>query len=646
MTVQDRIPERLGPYQLVARLGEGGMGVVYLGRDAVHGTVAVKALRSAVAADPTVRRRLAREVDAMRRVHSPHVAEVIDADVTGTPPYIVTRHVPGRTLDDVVTQSGPLTGPALARLASGLAAALTAVHAAGVVHRDLKPGNVMLVNGQPVVIDFGIAQVPESTRITLTGMFMGTPGYLPPEVIEGKHGGPAADAHSFGATVAFAATGRPPFGTGSFETIFYRIMQGQPDLAGVPAPLAGLLTRTLARDPDRRPAAAELAAMTAALDPAALYPAALDAAALAPAAGQPAARRRRFRAARIAASPGAASRAGGASRTVADLPVAPKPPVPRPAIEAASFGDLLPPVSYQPDGAPDSGAAGGGAAGGGAAGGGAAGGGAAIGAVTIGAAGSPAGQLWGATSGSAPPAAADGGASSGAAPATGAPATASFGAARPDAVRRAASRWSPLVVGVIALLVAVSVLLPLAGTAASVAALIALRAADSTGAKLARRRARQGGRLTGFAVGFGYFPVALVRAAVRFVLLAPLALVSAGLAAVVAIIAVPLHPLPRAVACGAGALVACYGLGPGSGGCRQAIAGLFGAASRGAARRVTVNFVVIALAVAAATVAVTGQPAYWPAGHLSFQLAHMPGLHAVIADIRLTVRKLGAVIGW
>ncbi|HTZ30090.1 MAG TPA: serine/threonine-protein kinase, partial [Streptosporangiaceae bacterium] len=186
MTAQDHTPDRLGPYRLLERLGEGGMGVVYLAADEQQRRVAVKALRPAIAADPNARRRLAREVETMQRVRSPFVAEVLDADVTSDPPYIVTRYVSGQTLEDVVSQVGPLTGAHLARLASGLALALSAVHAAGVVHRDLKPGNVMIANGEPVVIDFGIAQVPDSTRLTQTGMFMGTPGYLAPEVIEGK----------------------------------------------------------------------------------------------------------------------------------------------------------------------------------------------------------------------------------------------------------------------------------------------------------------------------------------------------------------------------------------------------------------------------------------------------------------------------
>src|SRR5271170_5873149 len=284
MTTPDHA-DMLGPYRLLDRLGEGGMGVVYLADDPQQRKVAVKALRPAIAGDPNARRRLAREVETMRRVRSPFVAEVLDADVTSDPPYIVTRYVRGQTLEEVVGRSGPLTGPQLARLASGLALALAAVHAAGVVHRDLKPGNVMLANGEPVVIDFGIAQVPDSTRLTQTGMFMGTPGYLAPEVIEGKPSGPASDVHSWGATVAFGATGRPPFGTGAFETIFYRIINGQPDLDGFPAPLMALVAQALSRDPARRPDTAELCRRTAALDPSSMVSATAAAAAAAAAAG-------------------------------------------------------------------------------------------------------------------------------------------------------------------------------------------------------------------------------------------------------------------------------------------------------------------------------------------------------------------------
>src|SRR5215831_7072063 len=270
MTAEDQMPGRLGPYRLLGRIGEGGMGVVFMASDAGGQTVALKVLRSVVAEEPTARRRLAREVETMRRVRSPYVAEVIDADLAGDMPYIVTRYVAGPTLDQVVTESGPLPPAALFRLACGLADALAAVHAAGVVHRDLKPSNVMMLDERPVVIDFGIAQGPDATRLTMTGMFMGTPGYLAPEVIEGQPSSEASDVHAWGATVAFAATGHPPFGSGAYETVFYRIVNGQPDLTGAPAPLLPVLAAALARDPAHRPSAVQLRAQAAVLDPATL----------------------------------------------------------------------------------------------------------------------------------------------------------------------------------------------------------------------------------------------------------------------------------------------------------------------------------------------------------------------------------------
>ncbi|MFC7732522.1 serine/threonine-protein kinase [Actinomadura keratinilytica] len=182
--------ERIGHYRILQTLGEGGMGVVYLAADPEGRKVAIKVLRPAVAGDATARRRLAREVDSMRRVHSPHVAEILDADVTAEQPYIVTQYVPGRTLEEAVEAEGPRQGRALQRLAVGLASALSAIHGAGIVHRDLKPGNVMLVDDEPIVIDFGIAQAADATRLTATGMVIGTPGYLAPEIIEGRTPGP------------------------------------------------------------------------------------------------------------------------------------------------------------------------------------------------------------------------------------------------------------------------------------------------------------------------------------------------------------------------------------------------------------------------------------------------------------------------
>lgn len=257
----------IGRYRLIEKIGEGGMGVVHLATDPQGRRVAVKALRPGVASDQTALRRLAREVDSMRRVHSAHVAEIIDADVTAEPPYVVTQFVPGRTLEEVVRDRGPLQPPELRRLATGLASALAAIHAAGIIHRDLKPGNVMFLdNGEPVVIDFGIAQGVDATRLTATGLVIGTPGYLAPEIIEGEDAAAPADVHSWAATIAFAATGRAPFGSGTFESIFYKIMEGRPDLDGVPAALLPLVRTAMARNPAERPTAQALVGLTSRLD--------------------------------------------------------------------------------------------------------------------------------------------------------------------------------------------------------------------------------------------------------------------------------------------------------------------------------------------------------------------------------------------
>ncbi|MEV8634065.1 serine/threonine-protein kinase [Streptosporangium sp. NPDC051023] len=252
--------ERLGPYHLLSTLGAGGFGEVHLALDPAGRTVAVKILHPHVAADATAITRLAREVETMRRVQGAHIAEVLDASMEGARPYLVTRYVQGRPLSAVISGDGPVEGEDLVRLAHGLAEALVAIHAAGVVHRDLKPANVILTDGEPVVIDFGIASALDSASVTVSGAILGTPGYLAPEVLEGAPAGPAADLFSFGTTLAHAATGRHPYGTGPASAVGYRVVHHDPDLEGVPGWLEPVLQECMRRDPAARPSAAEVAA--------------------------------------------------------------------------------------------------------------------------------------------------------------------------------------------------------------------------------------------------------------------------------------------------------------------------------------------------------------------------------------------------
>ena len=638
MTGQEPAPDRLGNYRVLRRLGEGGMGVVYLAVDPQQRTVAVKALRQGVSFDPNARHRLAREVETMRRVHSPFVAEVLDADVSSEPPYIVTRYVEGRTLEDMVAESGPLAGAALARLAYGLASALAAVHAAGVVHRDLKPGNVMLADGRPVVIDFGIAQAPDLTRLTMTGMFMGTPGYLAPEVIEGKPSGPAADVHSWGATVAFAATGRPPFGTGTFETIFYRIVHGQPDLDRFPPALAPLVANALARDPSRRPSAAELGARLAALDPASLMPASAPAArpgavphgapgtmmdspagagaAWAVAAFPEAPAVNGLQPNGLAkpggagpnglAKPGGAGPnglAGPAAATADPLrwPEATRPlAVGRAGRKAtADYGDVLPPVQY---GLPGSAVPGGAGPG-------------------------------GAVPGRAAP-------SEAARPAGGQAPAGEAGKAGAGSARKAGHGGRLLAVAAVAVAVSVSVLLPIAGMLAALAGLLALRAASHTGGSLARRRSARGSRATDPVIAAVVFPGALLRSALRMVLLAPLAALVGGIVAAIAIVTVRTDPLPLAGAYAAGAIVAFYGLGPGSSGSRRPLVRFFNGLGRTPVSAVIVFVGMAAVAIGAIAAAASHPPFYWPFGNLSVQLKQLPTLHGLVHDGRVVILRV------
>jgi outer membrane protein assembly factor BamB len=251
-------PERIGRYRIVARLGAGGMGRVYLGRSPGGRAVAVKVVRAELAEDADFRRRFAREVAAARRVNGVFTAGVVDADPEGAPPWLATAYVPGVALSEAVTAHGPWPqGPVLA-LGAGLAEALEAIHAVDVVHRDLKPSNILLAVDGPRVIDFGISVTHEASALTRTGMVVGTPGFMSPEQLTGKPIGPAGDVFSLGAVLTFAATGLGPFGTGSGHALGFRVVHEEPDLSRLPPRLRALVASCLAKQPDRRPTVATL----------------------------------------------------------------------------------------------------------------------------------------------------------------------------------------------------------------------------------------------------------------------------------------------------------------------------------------------------------------------------------------------------
>jgi serine/threonine protein kinase len=268
--LQQGDPQRVGPYVLLGRLGSGGMGRVYLARSPGGRTVAVKVIRAALADDSGFRHRFAREVASARKVGGLYTAQVVDADVEGPVPWLVTAYVPGRALSDAVDEHGPLPAPTVLALAAGLAEGLNAIHAAGVIHRDLKPSNVLLAQDGPRIIDFGISSAADATQLTGTGFMIGSPGFMSPEQAEGLTVGPASDIFSLGCVVTFASRGEGPFGTGDTAALLYRIVHGKPNIDRVPDKLRPLVKRSLSREAKRRPSAAEfLADLTAAVPSAA-----------------------------------------------------------------------------------------------------------------------------------------------------------------------------------------------------------------------------------------------------------------------------------------------------------------------------------------------------------------------------------------
>ncbi|MFE7782577.1 serine/threonine-protein kinase [Streptomyces nigrescens] len=246
-------PPRVGPYTLLGRLGSGGMGSVYLGRSAGGRTVAVKLIRPELGGDPKFRARFRAEVSAARAASGAFTAPVVDADPDAAVPWMATAFVPGISLHRAVAIGGPLPETALRALTAGIAEALVTIHAAGLTHRDLKPANVLLALDGPYVIDFGIARAAEGTALTTTGVVLGTPAYMSPEQGKGEPLSPASDMFSLGATLAFAALGASPFGTGRVPDVLKRVVEDEPDLSAVPDGLRLMVAACLAKDPTDRP---------------------------------------------------------------------------------------------------------------------------------------------------------------------------------------------------------------------------------------------------------------------------------------------------------------------------------------------------------------------------------------------------------
>ncbi|MFE7398269.1 protein kinase [Streptomyces sp. NPDC057557] len=253
-------PAHIGAYRILARLGAGGMGQVYLGRSPGGRLVAVKVIRDEINDHPEALARFRREAATVEAVRSVYTAQLIEASLDSSPYWLATEYVPGPTLRGAVGTSGPFPPDSALRLFAALAEGLAAVHVHGVTHRDLKPQNVILAPQGPQLIDFGIARGLEQTILTRDGMAPGTPGYAAPEVVLRNEVGPAADVFALGATIAYTATGRPPYGTGDAAAVSYRTVHEDIDLEGVRPALAALIRQCVAKDPAERPAPADVIA--------------------------------------------------------------------------------------------------------------------------------------------------------------------------------------------------------------------------------------------------------------------------------------------------------------------------------------------------------------------------------------------------
>ncbi|MFE9425389.1 serine/threonine-protein kinase [Kitasatospora sp. NPDC006697] len=258
-------PTVVGPYQVLRRLGAGGMGQVYLGRSRGGRAVAIKRIKGDVA-DPEFRIRFRREVAAVQRVGKDWTAAVLDADSEAPEPWVATVFIPGLSLQEAVAGFGPLAERDVLALAAGLAESLAWVHARGLIHRDIKPGNVMLSAKGPQLIDFGIARAMDgsaTTGLTQSGVLIGTLGFMSPEQVQGQELGGPSDVFQLGAVLFYAATGRGPFTGANTANVIFRTLQEEPDLGALQGPLRQLVTACLAKDPARRPTPAQLAAWLA-----------------------------------------------------------------------------------------------------------------------------------------------------------------------------------------------------------------------------------------------------------------------------------------------------------------------------------------------------------------------------------------------
>ncbi|MFE5594930.1 protein kinase [Streptomyces sp. NPDC056549] len=259
-------PRRIGPYEVLARLGAGGMGEVFLARDADGAGsgvfVAVKTVRRDVAGDPAFRDRFRREIKVATLVDSAYAAAPVGGDADAEVPWLATAYVPGPSLSQAVRRGGPLPVATVRALGADVARALADLHGAGVLHRDLKPGNVMLSVDGPRLIDFGIARSSTATTMTATGLMVGTPSFMSPEHVAGARRVTAAsDVFCLGSLLCYAATGEDPFGDGPLAAVLYRVSRAEADLTRVPDELRGTIAACLAVDPEERPAPRELAGL-------------------------------------------------------------------------------------------------------------------------------------------------------------------------------------------------------------------------------------------------------------------------------------------------------------------------------------------------------------------------------------------------